>query len=114
MEQLKTAIITSPSLIPIDYKTNHKVYLAVDSSLRAVGWILSQDCEDGQRRPSRFGSIGWNEHESRYSQPKIKLYGLFRTLRALCMHIIGVTNLVCHRHFKRQLTRLKCEVCRVE
>ena len=94
MEQLKTAIITSPALIPIDYKSERKVYLAVDSSFRAVGWILSQDCEDGQRRPSRFGSIGWNERESRYSQPKIELYGLFRTLRALRMHIVGVTNLV--------------------
>ena len=94
MEQLKTAIITSPALIPIDYKSERKVYLAVDSSFWAVGWILSQDCEDGQRRPSRFGSIGWNERESRYSQPKIELYGLFRTLRALRMHIVGVTNLV--------------------
>ena len=94
MEQLKTAIITSPALIPINYKTERMVYLSVDSSFRAVGWILSQDCEDGQRRPSRFGSIGWNERESRYSQPKIELYGLFRTLRALRMHIVGIANLV--------------------
>ena len=94
MEQLKSAIIASPALIPIDYKSERKVYLAVDSSFRAVGWILSQDCEDGQRRPSRFGSIGWNERESRYSQPKTELYGLFRTLRALRMHVVGITNLV--------------------
>jgi hypothetical protein len=94
MEQLKSAIITSPALIPIDYKSERKVYLAVDSSFRAVGWILSQDCEDGQRRPSRFGSIGWNERECRYSQPKIELYGLFRTLRALRMHVVGIANLV--------------------
>jgi hypothetical protein len=94
MEQLKTAIITSPALIPINYKSECKVYLAVDSSFRVVGWILSQDCEDGQRRPSWFGSIGWNERESRYSQPKIELYGLFCTLRALRMHVVGITNLV--------------------
>jgi hypothetical protein len=77
MDQLKSAIITSPALIPIDYKSEHKVYLSADSSFRTVSWILSQDCEDGQCRPSRFGSIGWNKHESQYSQPKIKLYGLF-------------------------------------
>ena len=94
MEQLKAAIISSPALISINYKSEHKVYLSVDSSFRAVGWILSQDCEDGQRRPSRFGSIGWNKRESHYSQPKIELYGLFRTLRALRMHVVGVTNLV--------------------
>lgn len=42
MKQLKTAIITSPALIPIDYKSKRKVYLAVDSSFWAVGWILSK------------------------------------------------------------------------
>ena len=94
MESLKQAIIASPALIPIDYRSRRTVFLAVDLSFRGVGWILSQTCEDGQRRPSRFGSIGWNERESRYSQSKVELYGLFRTLRALRMHIIGVTDLV--------------------
>jgi hypothetical protein len=32
--------------------------------------------------------------ERGYSQPKIELYGLFRTLRALRIHIIGITDLV--------------------
>jgi integrase-like protein/reverse transcriptase-like protein/aspartyl protease len=94
MESLKQAIITSSALIPLDYKSGRTAFLAIDSSFRGVGWILSQTCEDGQRRPSRFGSIGWNERESRYSQPKVELYGLFRTLRALRMHIIGLTDLV--------------------
>ena len=94
MQELKDAIVNSPALIPIDYKSSRPVFLAIDSSWRAVGWILSQECEDGQRRPSRFGSIAWNDRESRYSQPKIELYGLFRTLRALRVHIVSVTNLV--------------------
>jgi hypothetical protein len=94
MESLKQAIISSPALIPIDYKSGHTAFLAVDSSYRGVGWILSQMCEDGQSRPSRFRSISWNERESHYSQPKVELYGLFRTLRALRMHIIGITDLV--------------------
>ena len=93
MDSLKQAIINSPALIPIDYKSGRAVFLAIDSSYRGVGWVLSQTCEDGKRCPSCFGSIGWNEHESRYSQPKIELYGLFRTLRALRMHIIGVADL---------------------
>ena len=94
MEDLKSAIINSQALIPIDYSTSRPTYLSVDSSWRAVGWILSQQGEDGQRRPSRFGSIGWNDRESRYSQPKIELYGLFRALRALRVHIVGITNLI--------------------
>jgi hypothetical protein len=94
MAALKDAIANSPALIPIDYASPCPVYLAIDSSWRAVGWILSQDYKDGQRRPSHFGSIAWNEHKSRYSQPKIELYGLFCTLHALRVHIIGIANLV--------------------
>jgi hypothetical protein len=94
MQLLKNAIITSPALISIDYTTDRPVFLAVDSSFRGVGWILSQECADGKRRPSRFGSISWNERESNYSQPKIELYGLFRALRALRLHLVGVRNLV--------------------
>jgi hypothetical protein len=94
MQQLKDAIAGSSALIPIDYISSRPVFLSVDSSYRAVGWILSQECEDGVRRHSRFGSITWNKRESRYSQPKIKLYGLFRMLRALHIHIVGVTNLI--------------------
>ena len=94
MQLLKNAIINSSALVSIDYSTNRPVFLAVDSSWRGVGWILSQECSDGKRRPSRFGSISWNERESNYSQPKIELYGLFRALRALRLHLIGVRNLV--------------------
>ena len=94
MQALKDAIIHSPSLITIDYTSHRTVYLAVDSSFRGVGWILAQDCPDGKRRPARFGSISWNEREARYSQAKIELYGLFRALRALRLHLVGIQDLV--------------------
>ena len=94
MQRLKDAIVNSSALISIDYSTDRPVFLAVDSSWRGVGWILSQECADGKRRPSRFGSISWNEHESNYSQLKIELYGLFRALRALRLHLIGVRELI--------------------
>jgi hypothetical protein len=94
MQALKDAIINSPALISIDYSSDRPVYLSFNSSVRGVGWILSQECPDGTRRPSRFGSISWNERESRYSQAKLELYGLFRALRALRLHIVGTRNLV--------------------
>ena len=34
-----------------------------------------------------------NERESRYSQPKLELYGLFRALRAYRLYLVGVKNL---------------------
>jgi len=92
MDQLKLAIINSPAIRPIDYQSHNEVILAVDSSQIAVGYILSQIDDDKRRRPSRFGSITWNERESRYSQAKIELYGLFRALRAVKVWIIGVKN----------------------
>jgi len=94
MQSLKSAIVHSSALISIDYSTDHAVYLSVDSSVRGVGWILAQDCSDGRRRPSRFGSIAWNERESCYSQAKLELYGLFRALHATRLYLIGARNLI--------------------
>jgi hypothetical protein len=35
-----------------------------------------------------------NDRESKYSQPKLKIYSLYRVLHALCLYLIGVWNLV--------------------
>jgi hypothetical protein len=93
MDKLKDAIIHSPAIRPIDYSSHNEVILAVDSSYIACGWILFQVDNNGTRHPSRFGSITWNEREARYSQAKIELYGLFRSLKATKVWLIGVKNL---------------------
>jgi hypothetical protein len=94
MDTLKDRFANLAALRPIDYICGRIVYLSIDSSYIAVGYILSQLGEDGRRYPARFGSIPWNKTEANYSQPKIELYGLFRALRDLRIHIIGVKNLV--------------------
>ena len=40
------------------------------------------------------GSITLNEREARFSQPKLELHGLYRTLCALKILLIGIRNLV--------------------
>jgi len=70
------------------------VVLAVDTSVIAVGFILSQQGEDGKHYPNRFGSISLMSVESRYSQAKLELYELFRALRAVRVFIFGAANLV--------------------
>jgi hypothetical protein len=50
--------------------------------------------DDNLRYPSRFGSITWNDPERRYSQAKIKLFGLHRALKDVRIYIIGVKDLV--------------------
>ena len=93
MEDLKQAVVTAPCLWLIDYRCDRWVILAVDSSCIVTSFILFQLGADGKRYPSRFGSITWNEQESRYAQAKIEIYGLWRTLQAYWLYIIGVKNL---------------------
>lgn len=61
----------------------------------AVGYLLGQlDAHNPAIRYfNRFGSITLNDREKRFSQAKLELYGLYRTLRALKMWLIGVRNL---------------------
>ena len=94
MEKLKALVQESEAIRAIDYSSDREVTLAVDSSWMAVGFILSQQGEDGKRYPSRYGSITWNETEQRYSQAKLELYGLFRALKSIKMYIVGVKNFV--------------------
>ena len=80
MIRLKDEIIQSPALWRLDYESGQEIVLAVDTLVIAVGFILSQEGEDGKRYPNRFGSISLTSVESRYSQAKLKLYGLFCSL----------------------------------
>lgn len=94
MDSLKQAFVESRALRPIRYDVDWPVILSIDSSYIACGYILSQLHPDNKRYPARFGSIPWSKRESNYSQPKIELYGLFRTLHDIRIHIIGVRHLM--------------------
>ena len=95
-ERLKAAIICSPAIRAIDYMSDRPVYLSVDTSYIAIGYVLAQAMPTPSkgRFPNHFGSMLLNERESKYSQPKLELYGLFRSLRAARLWIIGVKNLI--------------------
>ena len=108
-DDLKAALLSSPALRPIDYASPANVILAVDTSHLAVGFHLCQCDLDNTRIRyyARFGSITLNDRESRFSQPKLELYGLFRALRVLKMYLIGIRNLVIEvdaRYIKGMLT----------
>lgn len=93
-QTLKNHICSAPALRPINYHSPLPVILAVDSSKYAVGFVLLQLDEEGKRRPARYGSLPMNDRESRYSQPKLELFGLFRALRCFRAFLIGVQNLI--------------------
>ena len=72
-DALKAVLLASPTLRPIDYDSDSPVILGVDTS--AIGFLLCQCDADNPRirRYARFGSITLNDHESRFSQPKLEL-----------------------------------------
>jgi hypothetical protein len=93
---LKTTLLKSPALRAIDYTLSAPVVLAVDTSYIAVGFQLCQ-CDvttPSRRYYNRFCSITLNDRESKYSQLKLEIYGLYRALCALRLYLIGVRNLV--------------------
>jgi hypothetical protein len=93
-EDLKEAITTAPVLKPLDYDSDLPVYLAVDSSPIAAGWLLSQDHEDKKRHPIRYGSRVWKQHEALYSQAKRELLGVLVGLKGTRRYTIGVKKLI--------------------
>jgi hypothetical protein len=96
MEDLREAVIKSPALKPLDYESETPVILAVDMSYITVGYFLCQCTEEDEKRRnySCFGSITLNERETRFSQLKLEIYGLFRALKAVRLWVIGVRKLV--------------------
>ena len=79
MDDLKQALLSSPALWPIDYKSDALVILSIDTSHIAIGFILSQcDLENVRLQyHSCFRSITLNDRKSHFSQPKLKSYGLY-------------------------------------
>src|SRR5258706_5265072 len=94
MELLKHLATTAVPVRSLDYELAQKVKpldqrdgelglvtVHVDSSRIRAGWMIAQRLEDAEF-PIGFSSITVNERESRYSQPKLELYGVFRALKA--------------------------------
>ncbi|THH10097.1 hypothetical protein EW146_g8481 [Bondarzewia mesenterica] len=95
-ENLKAALLASPALHLIDYSSKAPVILAVDTSHITVSFHLCQ-CDPNNSKIcyyARFNSITLNDHEARFSQPKLELYGLFRALRSLKLYLISIYNLI--------------------
>ena len=91
---LKSMITQAPALRPIDYTCGRPIYLSVDSSIHGIGFILSQEDEQGRRAPARYGSLPVSKVVSEYGQSKLELWGLMRALRHFRGFIVGVKNLI--------------------
>lgn len=93
--KIKALVTTAPVLVCLDYEkaklvTRHHwppsdeglVIVVIDSSMYSSGWVVYQ-IQSAEKHPFLFGSCTYNETESRYSQPKAELYGVFWALKEL-------------------------------
>lgn len=94
MNELKDLVKNFPYIYALDYTSNNKVILGIDTLHITVGYILQQVGDDLKHYPSHFGSIILNECESQYFQAKLESFGLFRALKDVRIWIIGVRNLI--------------------
>ena len=103
-KELKRLISTAPVLVKLDYDAARRmshldslprasehglVIVGVDSCQNGTGWILFQMVEK-EKHPVIFGSCTFNDTESRYSQAKLELYGVFRAFKDLRHRIWGI------------------------
>lgn len=65
------------------------IILAVGSSSLASAIALCQEDQQGIRHPVRYGSVTFTPTEQRYSQPKLELCGLVKSLKKLKLYIWG-------------------------
>ena len=88
-EKLKELVASAPVLVHLDYdiarlitlpprELDHGlVIVAVDLSVHGARWVVYQQLE-ADKHPVLFGSCTFSEAESKYSQPKCELFGVFR------------------------------------
>ncbi|CAD6929947.1 unnamed protein product [Tilletia controversa] len=92
MNALKAAAKKQPILVILDYQSGEVIILAVDSSNIAAGWALFQGeaMEGNLRKLVQYGSVGFSEVESRYSQPQLELCGVLKAVKNLRHRLYGV------------------------
>lgn len=86
---LKAEVGQDRILAKLVYGESRPIFLAVDSSSIAAGLAIFQEDQHGVRQPVRFDSIPFTDVESRYSQPKLELCGVYKALRRCRIHLFG-------------------------
>ena len=91
MNDLKDTACNCPALWPLDYESTASIVVGIDTLYIAVGYTLGQynEANPCMRYFSRFGSIMLNGRKSRFSQLKLKLYGIYRALKELKQWLLG-------------------------
>ena len=76
MRRLKKLLLEAPALRKADYTEGKPVYMIVDTSPTAIGWVINQEGEGNVRYVVQFGAKVLGERQQRYAQVKRKLWGI--------------------------------------
>jgi len=95
MARLKAALLSAPVLRALRYDADAKqIFLTVDTSPIAAGWVVSQLDQNGVRKPAVYGAKTLGRPQRNYDQSKRELYGLKLALQAEKQNILGVHVIV--------------------
>ena len=73
VQRLKEVLVAAPALRRAVYGKEILIYVTVDTSPTGIGWVISQEDEDGTRFPIRFGAKVLSERQRGYAQVKREL-----------------------------------------
>ncbi|KAL3688565.1 hypothetical protein R1sor_014874 [Riccia sorocarpa] len=89
MENLKRALQSPPVVRRLDFTCGRPIIVTVDTSPRAIGWVIGQDDADGVRFAGRFGAKILAGRQRDYPQVKRELWGVYTALRTDRNFLIG-------------------------
>ena len=89
IEELKKILKSPPVLKQVEYNSRRLVIVTVDISPIAIGWVVGQDDEEGNRFAICFGARILTERQRAYPQVKRELWGALTALKADKNYLIG-------------------------
>ena len=76
------------------YGKDVPIYVTVDTSPTGIGWVISQEDEDGTRFPIWFGAKVLSERHQGYAHVKRELWGIVSVVRADKDYLIGTEMII--------------------
>jgi hypothetical protein len=89
VRRMKEALTAAPTVRKGVYGNGIPIFVTVDTRPTAIGWLINQEGEDGERFPIWFGAKVLSERQRGYAQVKHELWGIISAMKADRDHLIG-------------------------
>jgi hypothetical protein len=89
VRRMKEALTAAPALRKGVYGNRAPIFVTVDTSPTGIGWVISQEDDEDEIFPIRFGAKVLSERQRGYAQVKRELWGIVSVVKADRGHLIG-------------------------